>query len=245
MRTKLIAMVLLMLLMAPPFAQIASAGTVVTGTDQGDEEGQNSNVSDKVYEEIKAAAEARRDELLYLLELELPPDTMDKLQEALYAMNEAEETEDSRDATGQYLYALKQFRNTWQRYLSYSPDAAKDSLEETDDADKPSPEESEPPEGLDEEIRAAKENRLVKIQEKLLEKITELGEHVEELKDYMSEGDSDVLEKALEKEIKKLENIMDKVIDGDYDGAIDELMVTEFEIEDDVDEMDDKEAARL
>lgn len=124
MRAKLIAMVLLLLLVAAPFAQIAHAGTAVTGTDQGDEDGQNSNVSDKVYEEIKAAAEARRDELLYLLELELPPDTMDKLEEALYAMDEAEETEDSREATGQYLYALKQFRNTWEKYLSHKPEAA-------------------------------------------------------------------------------------------------------------------------
>ena len=64
MRTKLIAMVLLLLLVAAPFAQIAYAGTAVTGTDHGDKDGQNSNVSDKVYEEIKAASEARRDELL-------------------------------------------------------------------------------------------------------------------------------------------------------------------------------------
>ncbi|MCK4318690.1 hypothetical protein KAW53_08010, partial [Candidatus Bathyarchaeota archaeon] len=67
MRTKLIAMVLLLLLVAAPFSQIAYAGTAVTGTDQSDEEGQNDSVNDNVYEEIKAAAEARRDELLYLL----------------------------------------------------------------------------------------------------------------------------------------------------------------------------------
>ena len=114
MRTKLIAMVLLLLLVADPFAQIAYAGTAVTGTDHGDEDGQNGNVGDKVYEEIKGAAEARRDELLYLLELELPQDTMDKIQEALYAMEEAEKMEDTKEATERYLYALKQFRNTWQ-----------------------------------------------------------------------------------------------------------------------------------
>ena len=240
MKTKLIATILLLLLAAAPITPTAYAAT---GADYGDEDG-NFDYTYEVYEVIKEAAEARRDELLYLLELGLPPEILEMLEEALYAMDEAEGMVNPVEATEHYLYALKQFRNTWQRYLSYSPDAAKNSLEETDDTDKPSHEESEPPEGLDEEIRAAKENRLVKIQEKLLEKITLLGEHVEELKGYLSEGDSEVLEKALEKEVKKLENIMNKVSDGDYDGAIDELMVTEFEIEDDVDHMDDKEAAK-
>ena len=240
MRTKPLTMILLLLLVAAPFSQIAYAAT---GADPGDEDGQNSNVSDKVYEEVKAAAEARRDELLYLLGLELPSDIMDKLEEALHTMEMAEETEDSREATEQYLYALKQFRNTWEKYLSYNPEAAEESFEEIDESDKPSPEETEPPEDLEDEIEVTKENRLVKIQEKFLEKIAAMGEHVEDLNDYLSEGDSKVLEKALEKEVKKIENIMDKVSNGDYDGAIDELMVTEFEIEDDVDEMDDKEAA--
>jgi len=205
MRTKLIAMVLLLLLVAAPFSQIAYAGTAVTGIDQSDEVGQNDSVNDNVYEEIKAAAEARRDELLYLLELELPPDIMDKLQEALYAMNEAEEKDDSREAAEQYLYALKQFRNTWEKYLSYSPEGAEESFEEIDERDKPSPEETEPPEDLEEEIKVVKEKRLVEIQEEIQEKIAMIGEHVDELKDYLSEEDSKVLEKAIENEEKKLE----------------------------------------
>ena len=57
MRAKPLAMILLLLLVAAPFAQIAYA---VTGADQGDEVGQNDSVNDIVYEEIKAAAETRR-----------------------------------------------------------------------------------------------------------------------------------------------------------------------------------------
>ena len=234
MRTKLVAMVMLLLIAAAPYAPMAYAVTVA---GHGDD-------ADGVYEEIKAAAEARRDELLYLLELGLPPEVLEKLEEALYAMQEAEETTDTREAMEWYLYALKQFRNTWQRYLSYNPEAATDSLEGSDESDKPSPDESEPPEGLEEEIKVVKDKRLAKIQEKVREQIAVVGEHIEELKDYMSEEDSSKLEKALEREVKKLENIMDKVSRGEYDDAIDDLMVTEFLIEDDVDELEDKEAAK-
>ncbi len=240
MGTKLIAMILLLLLVGAPYTQIAYAGTVA---DHGDEDGNNDDINDTIYENIKAAAEARRDELLYLLGLELPPGIIENLEEALYAMEIAEEMGDTREATEQYLYALKLFRNTWQKYLIYNPEAAEESFEELDEKDKPSPEETEPPEGLEEEINVAKEKRLIKIQEQLQEKIAMIGEHVDELKDYLSEKDSKTLEKALDNEEKKLENIMDKVGKGDYDDAIDELMVTEFEIEDDVDEMEDKEAA--
>ena len=184
MRTKPLAMILLLLLVAAPFSQIAYA---VTGADPGDEYGNHDDINYKIYEEIKAAAEARRDELLYLLGLELPSDLMDKLEEALHVMELAEETDDSREAAEQYLYALKQFRNTWQKYLSYSPEGAEESFEEIDESDKPSPEETEPPEDLEEEINVAKKKRLVKIQEKIQEKIATIIEHVEELKDYLSE----------------------------------------------------------
>jgi len=241
MGTKLIAMILLLLLVGAPYTQIAYAGTAA---DHGDEDGNNNDINDKIYEKIKAAAEARRDELLYLLGLEFPPGIIENLEEALYAMEIAEEMEDTREATEQYLYALKLFRNTWQKYLIYNPEAAEESFEEIDEKDKPSPEETEPPEGLEEEINVAKEKRLVKIQEQVQKKIAMIGEHVDELKDYLSEKDSKALEKALENEEKKLENIMDKVSKGDYDDAINELIVTNFEIEDDVDEMDDKEAAK-
>jgi hypothetical protein len=233
MRTKLIAMILLLVLAAALFPPMAYA---VTEADHGDDT--------VVYEEIKSAAEARRDELLYLLELELPSDILKKLEEALITMDEAEETVDTREATELYLYALKLFRNTWQRYLSYNPEATVESLEDIDEDDKPSPEESEPPKGLEKEIKETKEKRLIEIQEEILEKITVLGEHIEELKGYLSEGDSKVVEKALETELRKLEKIMDKVSEGEYDGAIDDLILAEFEIEDDVDEMDDKEAAK-
>jgi len=242
MRTKLIAMVLLMLLVAAPFAQVAYAET---GVNNNDEDGQNNNVGNKVYEVIKAAAEARRDEILYLLELELPPDIMDKLQEALYAMDEAEKMEDTKEATERYLYALKLFRITWQKYLNYSPEASEENFEEIDENDKPSPEETEPPGNLEGEIKVAKEKRLVKIQEKYQEKIATISQYINELKDYLSEDDSKIVEKAIENEEKKLENIMEKIRKGDYDDAIDELIVTEFEIEDDVDEMGDKEAAKV
>jgi len=241
MRTKLIAMILLLLLVGAPYTQIAYAGTAA---DHGDEDGNSYDINDKIYDKIKAAAEARRDELLYLLGLELPPDIIENLEEALYAMDEAEEMVDTREATEQYLYALKLFRNTWQNYFIYNPEAAEESFEEIDESDKPSPEETEPPEGLEEEINVAKEKRLVKIQEQVQKKIAMIGEHVDELKDYLSEKDSKALKKALENEEKKLENIMDKVSKGDYDDAINELIVTNFEIEDDVDEMDDKEAAK-
>jgi len=234
MKPKLIAMIMVLLLVAAQYTPLTYAAA----------EAEHGDDKEVVYEEIKAAAEARRDELLYLLDLELPPEILKKLEEALYTMDKAEETEDTREATELYIYALKLFRNTWQEYLSYYPEATLESLEDIDEDDKPSPEESEPPEGLEEEIEETKEKRLIEIQEDIHGKITVLGEHLEELKGYLSEGDSKVVEKALDKELKKLERIMDKVSKGEYDGAIDELMVTEFEIEDDVDEMDDKEAAK-
>lgn len=240
MRTKLIAIILLLLLEATPYAQMAYAGTVAV---HGDEDVNRDDANDRVYEGIKSAAKARRDELLYLLELDLPPDVLENLEEALHAMDAAEETEEVGEATEQYLYALKQFRNTWQKFLSHSPEAAEESFEEIDESDKPSPEETEPPQSLEEDIRVAKEMRLVRVQEEARERIAAVGEHVDELKEYLSEDDSKVLEKALDEEARKLENIMDKVSNGEYDDAIDELMVTKFEIGDDIDEMEDEEAA--
>ena len=233
MKPKLIAMIMILLLAAAQHAPTAYAAA----------EAGNGDDTNQVHEAIKAAAEARRDELLYLLDLRLPPEILEKLEEALHTMDEAEETEDTREATEQYIYALKLFRNTWQKYLSYNPEASVESLEEI--RDDPSPEESEPPEGLKEKIMETKEKRLIAIQEEIQGKITAMGEHVDELKGYLSEGDSRLLERSLEKEAEKLEKIMDKVNKGEYDDAIDELMANEFEIEDDVDEMEDKEAAEV
>jgi len=243
MRNRLIAMVLILLLAGSPCAKIAYASTAAKGAAHQGDEYDNNNVNDKVYQEIKAAAEARRDELLYLLELELPQDIMEKLEEALYVMEEAEETEGTKEATQQYMYALKQFRSTWQKYINDKPDVVKETFEKSDESDKPKPEDTEPPEDLEEEIKVAKEKRLVKIQEEVKEKIVKVSEHVDELKEYLSEEDSKVVEKAIENEEKKLEKIMDKVSKGEYDDAIDELIETEFDIEDDVEEMEDKEAA--
>ena len=233
MRAKLIAAIMVLLLAAAQHAPTAYAAA----------EAEHGEDADQVYEAIKAAAEARRDELLYLLELGLPPEILEKLEEALYTMDEAEETEDARMSTEHYIYALKLFRVTWQKYLSYNPGATGESLEEV--SDKPSPEESEPPEGLDEDIKETKEKRLIAIHEEIVEWITAMGEHVDELKGYLSEGDADLVEHALLKEAEKLEKIMDKVDKGEYDDAIDDLVANEFEIEDDVDEMEDKEAAEV
>jgi hypothetical protein len=233
MRAKLIATITVLLLAAAQYAPTAYAAA----------EAEHGEDTIRVYEAIKAAAEARRDELLYLLELGLQPEILEKLEEALYTMDEAEETEDARMSTEHYIYALKLFRVTWQKYLIYNPEATAESLEEI--IDNPSHEESEPPEGLDEEIMETKEKRLIAIHEKIHEKIAAMGEHVDELKCYLSEGDADLVEHALEKEAEKLEKIMDKVDKGEYDDAIDDLMANEFEIEDDVDEMEDKEAAEV
>jgi len=163
MRNRLIAMALLLLIAVSPCAQMAYAGTTALGAArQGDID--DNHVNEKVYQEIKSAAEARRDELLYLLELELPTDIMEKLEEALYTMEAAEETEDLRNATEQYLHALKQLRNTWQEYLNDKPEAVKENFEEKDVNDKPKPEETAPPENLEEEINIAnKKKRLTEI----------------------------------------------------------------------------------
>jgi len=85
MRNRLIAMALLLLIAVSPCAQMAYADTTATGAaHQGDID--DTHVNEKVYQEIKSAAEARRDELLYLLEVELPSYIMEKLEEALYTM---------------------------------------------------------------------------------------------------------------------------------------------------------------
>ena len=103
MRTKFTIITLMALL-------ITSASIQMTYAEAND-----GNQVPVVYVQIKEAAEARQDELLYLLEQDLSPDVMTSLQTALQLMQQAEKVseQDPQASMQYYMDALKSFRETW------------------------------------------------------------------------------------------------------------------------------------
>jgi len=209
-----------------------SIQTVAAGPDDG-----NQVIS--VYETIKDAAEARRDELLYLLEEDISLQVMDGLRSALDSMKLAEETSQSDPGAslGHYMDALRLFRETWTLYLEENKEGASSSFSPLEE-----PEIIEIPQDLEKEIKETKEKLLVKFQEKIVKQYTKIVDDVEEIKDFVPGEDNKKIQSAVNKVQKKIEDLSKKISKGDLDEVIDTLEDEPEPFDEDFDDLSDKEA---
>ena len=203
----------------------------------GPEDGSPANM---VYETIKEAAEARRDELLYLLDEDLLPTIMDSLQEALNSMQLAEDAYPSDiDASLQhYMDALRLFRTTWSLYLEINEEAADNTFYPVNEEDVP-----EVPNDLDQDIQDSKEKLLVKFQEKIIKEYTKIVDDVEELTEYISDADNEEIQTAVNSAAEKLNEIKKNIRNGEIDTVIEVFDEDSIPFHEDFDKLDDEETA--
>ena len=228
MRSRFTIMALIALLCVSTSIQ-----TVAAGPDDG-----NQIVS--VYEKMKDAAEARRDELLYLLEEDISPQVMDSLRAALDSIRLAEETSQSDPGASlsHYMDALRLFRETWSLYLEENNDGASSSFSITEDE----PEPMIVPQDLEKEIKETKEKLLVKFQDKIVKQYTEIVDDVEEIIDFVPEEDNKKIQTAVNKVQKKLDDLSKKISKGELDDVLDSLEDEPVPFDEDFEDLSDKEA---
>lgn len=229
MRTRYAYMALIALLSLSVSIQLAYA------------EDDTGNPVPSVYSQIKEAAEARQNELLYLLDQDLSPEVMGTLQAALYQMSLAEAVEDPQSAMAHYLDALKLFRETLSRYLKENKESSTNTLEPViKTGAPPSPDEDE----LDEQIKENKERLLTKFQKRIEEKYLAYYEEITEIMEYLPEDDSKKVENTFQNALGKLKKIQEKAEDGGLDEAITMLNLDLGMFEDDLDYLEDKNASK-
>ena len=189
--------------------------------------------------QLKSSAEARRDELLYLLEEDLPTDIMENLQHALQTMKEAEQVFDSdpRESSRLYLKALQGFRTTWELYLNYKPEAPEQTFSEPPVEDPPDDDEGD----QTEEITQAKGVLLDRFKDRVSKKLASLQGHVDELEDEMSNDDSNTINNVLKNMRNKLTDIGKMIRTGSTDSALDALSETSSELENGISGLNDQQ----
>ena len=194
-----------------------------------------------VYSQIKEAAEARQNELLYLLDQDLSPEVMGTLQAALYQMQLAEAAEDPQSAMAHYLDALKLFRETLSRYLKENKESPTNTLMPvTETETPPSPDEEE----LEEQIKENKERLLMKFQKRIEEKYLAYYDEITEIMEYLPEDDSKKIENTFQNALDKLKKIQEKAEEGDLDEAITMLNLDLDAFEEDLDYLEDENASK-
>jgi len=204
----------------------------------------NGDQASSVYLQIKEAAEARQDELLYLLEEDLPTDVMTSLQTAIQLMQQAEtvSAEDPHAALQYYLDAMKYFRETWTNYLKNDEQASTNTLEKVTDPE--TPPEIIIDDEFENEIKQNKVRLLDKFQERITEKYISLYSEIEEIVDDLTEEDSAKILKTFQNAQDKLGKIRDKFEKGEVDDALDSLDSSLLTFEDDLEYLSDKDALK-
>ena len=231
MRTKFTIITLMALL-------ITSASIQMTYAEAND-----GNQVPVVYVQIKEAAEARQDELLYLLEQDLSPDVMTSLQTALQLMQQAEKVseQDPQASMQYYMDALKSFRETWKNYLKSNEEVSTNTLEQITDPDTPPVPETG--EKLESEIKENKVRLLEKFQIRIEEKYSSFYNEIEEMMEFLPEEDSEKIHKTFAKSQEKLGKIRDKITSGEIDDAIEDLNSGLASFEEDLEYLNDKNAS--
>jgi hypothetical protein len=217
---------------------ITSASIQMTYADAND-----GNQVPVVYVQIKEAAEARQDELLYLLEQDLSPDVMTSLKAALQLMQQAEEVseQDSQASMQYYMDALKSFRETWKNYLKSNEEASTNTLEQITDPDTPPVPETG--KELESEIKENKVRLLEKFQIRIEEKYSSLYNEIEDMIDFLPEEDSERIHETFAKSQEKLGKIRDRIMSGEIDDAIEDLNSGLVSFEDGIEYLTDKNAS--
>lgn len=188
------------------------------------------NDQHSVISNLREAAESRRDELLYLFEEEVPSEILSQLQGAIEKMNTASslENEDQYMAAQAYLEALKLFRESWESYSDYKPEAGEESLVTVVEDLTQEPE----PQDIEEAIKDNKEKRIIKFQEKILKNIEE-------------DEDSDAVSSVFETVKSGLENLKQMIKEGSLTSAVEVLKISASQYKTGVDEITSKQSSKL
>jgi hypothetical protein len=244
MRVRILALVFLGLLLTAPFTQMACAASVESGagesSDYSADEGNDGKVTEAVFNSIKAAAEARRDEVFSKMSEDLPPSVLSDINEALNLMEEAEGSEatDMGGATQLYMQAMKLFRDSW-RYID-------DDAMPTGNTGGGEPLlVDEQDENLNEEILIAKQQLLLRFQVNFQSRIDTMHSHIQDLSGVMDPEDSNKAENALVSAEEKLLEVQKNMTDGNLEDALIKLDDTSKGLEDGFKSLKDKEAADL
>ena len=202
------------------------------------------NQFSSVYLQLKGSAEARQEELLYLLDEELSPEVMTSLQTAIQLMQQAENVaaDDPQASMQYYLDALKGFRETWAQYLDTNEDVSANTLKQTTEND--SPPEIIMDDEFESEVKENKVRLLEKFQERIEEKYSSLYSEIEEMVEVLSDEDSNTVQKTFKNAQEKLGKIREKFQKGDIDDAIDSLDSDLVSFEDDLEYLNDKNALK-
>jgi hypothetical protein len=254
---------LLMLLMAP-MAQVVYAEETTGGDDSGDgaDSGGDGNIDPLVYQQIKEDTEARWWNLYYLytgqqggedgtgdgtgeydgpeIPEDLDPELRNQLMNAWMEMKQAAEMEGEnlQTAAQQHLRVMRTLRNTWRKYQKDNPDIVGD-------------EPPEDPVGGEEELPT--EEELTEIQNLLVERFTEtfrdsvtaMFQFYNDVEDDLDPDDAMKAYNALHHAEQKLLRIQERINAGDYEGAIDDLEGTGNDLNEGFDDMDDPQSAQL
>ncbi len=244
MRIKILALIMLGLLLTAPFTQIAWGASVESGAGESNDDSadkENSEVTETVFNSIKLAAEARRDEVFSKISEDLPPSVLSDIGEALTLMEEAEGSEATMgEATQLYMQAMKLFRDSW----NYIDDDAHMPTGETSGSDEPVLVDKQN-ENLNEEILIAKQQLLLRFKTNFQNRIETMYSHIQDLSGAMDPEDSAKAEKALVSAEEKLLKVQDNMTDGDLEDALIKLDDTSKGLEDEFKSLKDKEAADL
>jgi len=267
MKTKLMAIILLLMLLMAPMAQVVYAEDTTGGDDTGDgDEGGNGNIDPLVYQQIKEDTEARWWNLYYLytgqqggeddgdgdgdetgdydgpdIPEDLDSELRNQLMNAWMEMTQAAEmeAENLQTAAQQHLRVMRTLRNTWRKYQKDNPDIVDDEPPE------------DPEVGGEDELPT--EEELTEIQEQLVKRFQDvLNESVKEMflfyNDVEGDLDPDDAMKAYNALIhteQKLLRIQERIAAGDIEGAIDDLEEAGNDLNEGFDDMGDPQSAQL
>jgi hypothetical protein len=254
---------LLMLLMAP-MAQVVYAEETTGGDDSGDgaDSGGDGNIDPLVYQQIKEDTEARWWNLYYLytsqqggedgtgdgtgeydgpeIPEDLDPELRNQLMNAWMEMTQAAEMEGEnlQTAAQQHLRVMRTLRNTWRKYQKDNPDIVGD-------------EPPEDPVGGEEELPT--EEELTEIQNLLVERftgtfrdsVTAMFQFYNDVEADMDPDDAMKAYNALHHAEQKLLRIQERINAGDYEGAIDDLEGTGNDLDGGFDDMEDPHSVQL
>ena len=268
MKTKLLALALLLVLFSAPLAQIVYAEDTTGGDDTGDgDDGGNGNIDPLVYQQIKEDTLARWWNLYYLytgqqggegdgdgtgeydgpeIPEDLDPELRNQLMNAWMEMRQAAEMEGEnlQTAAQQHLRVMRTLRNTWRKYQKDNPDIVDDTTEPPE-YPVDGGEDDLPPEPTEEELTEIQGQLVNRFQERFRESVTAMFQFYNGVEDDLDPDDAMKAYNALYHTEQKLLRIQERINAGDYEGAIDDLEEAGNDLDDEYGDIDDPQSAQL
>jgi hypothetical protein len=270
MKTKLLALVLLLVLLSAPLAQVVYAEDTTGGDDTGDgDDGGNGNIDPLIYQQIKEDTLARWWNLYYLytgqqggeddgdgdgtgeydgpeIPEDLDPELRNQLMNTWMEMTQAAEMEGEnlQTAAQQHLRVMRTLRNTWRKYQKDNPDIVDDTTEPPEDP-VAGGEDDLPPEPTEEELTEIQEQLVKRFQDILNESVKEMFLFYNGVEGDLDPDDAMKAYNALYHTEQKLLRIQERINAGDIEGAIDDLEGAGNDLNEGFDDMDDPQSAQL